>query len=509
MVVIVLLVLTASLTAPAQWLSWRASTGLNFDAAVKEASEAVRRGFAPARIDSHFENGEVRYSLIFAANEERIERSVSFRLPASVYALEIEQRKQQGYGPADIAVTTVAGEPVFSVIWAKNEFEKWEAWHDLTAEEVRTRTQTYTKAGLQIVDINAYPTSKGIRFSAIWADAGIDDPVYVIGRDKRQFETERARLGKDHLPFVFNVASLPGETVYSAVFVKNPAMSFEFVHGLSGADFKSFFERQSDAGSAPYMISVYNLSDGPTYAAVFAKEKLGTRSAVLRIGDGDEQRPAPKAVQAAPAAPAVPAAASTFGQRILPIAPVMQRTKVWCWLAVGEMIFSHYGIPNRNPAGDYQCGIIGTIMSNSSCFSNCYNPRCIRPSGSNAATVSMLADYAWASSQRALNAQEGYDMPYVAVKQNIDNGRPIIAGISPNRQQFYEGAEHVALIVGYVATADGVDLIVNDPYPYEPAENWYIRNGAIQTAPYQYRIGMGTFSRKLYWHWSISNISFR
>ena len=55
----------------------------------------------------------------------------------------------------------------------------------------------------------------------------------------------------------------------------------------------------------------------------------------------------------------------------------------------------------------------------------------------------------------------------------------------------------------------GVELIVNDPYPYEPAENVYTRNGAIQTAPYQYRIGMGTFSRQLYWHWSISNISFR
>src|SRR5689334_6854940 len=50
-----------------------------------------------------------------------------------------------------------------------------------------------------------------------------------------------------------------------------------------------------------------------------------------------------------------------FSPPQLVVAPVQQETEVWCWLAVGEMVFRYYGLPSVNGFGDYQCGIVGAL----------------------------------------------------------------------------------------------------------------------------------------------------
>jgi len=42
----------------------------------------------------------------------------------------------------------------------------------------------------------------------------------------------------------------------------------------------------------------------------------------------------------------------------LSIDPEIQSSPVWCWLAVGKMVFRHFDIENVNPL-NYQCGIVG------------------------------------------------------------------------------------------------------------------------------------------------------
>jgi hypothetical protein len=41
----------------------------------------------------------------------------------------------------------------------------------------------------------------------------------------------------------------------------------------------------------------------------------------------------------------------------LEIFPVCQQTPVWCWAAVGEMVFRYYDVPTINTRCGYQCGI--------------------------------------------------------------------------------------------------------------------------------------------------------
>lgn len=201
------------------------------------------------------------------------------------------------------------------------------------------------------------------------------------------------------------------------------------------------------------------------------------------------------------------------------IPPVQQETEVWCWLAIGEMIFKYYGLPNINPGGDYQCGIIGAVgySQNGACDAcniNCRN--CIRPAGSSSMTSYMLTVYPKVAcrnlnlSNRTL--KQSFVSDYLSANfliSELDQHRPVIAGINPGSQFVLPGgSQHVALIKGYYFDVNNqLMLRVNDPYPYETkGVDPYGLNGAIANGDLSYQISFVNFVNGLKWNTSWYNI---
>lgn len=480
-------VLTGSVHA--QWFSWESRTELNVDQMVNTGAEMAQRGFAPLKIESTVESGSVRYAATWIKEDEisKEQRQLAVRMNEEEFIGRVESMKNRGYVPVDIAVAPVAGKPEFSAIFSMNAFQNWRSRHGISAQQVIALTEEFRRSGIHLVDVNAYPTDTGMLYAALWGDPGWDDQIIEIGLSKNEFQRRAVNLPTGYVPVNMNVASVADETAYSGIFVKDDEFLYDFRYDLNASQLKAYSDRHANAGYMPLTVAGYNLRLERRYAAIFVKKR-------------------PVEVRTNPVFTPQQFSLPTTVGRTLDIVPVRQQTQVWCWLAIGEMVFRHFGVRSNNPQ-DFQCGIIGTIMSDTECFSNCFNFRCIRPSGSNLATVKMLKDYAWIASRKVFRANEGYEMPFSAVKANIDAGQPIIAGVSPTRRQYYDGAEHVALIVGYEIGPGRVDLIVNDPFPYPPMGNPYTRNGGRALSNYQYRMPMQNFTRDLFWHWSISNIS--
>lgn len=191
----------------------------------------------------------------------------------------------------------------------------------------------------------------------------------------------------------------------------------------------------------------------------------------------------------------------------LSIEPVYQRTPMWCWAAVGEMIFRHYGVANINPGGDFQCGILALLHP--VCNQNCYN--CPVPAGSLSTMNNMLTQYpsfagrVTRTSTRVSTSPRSSRLTLAEVRAEIDAGRPIVAGISPSGYNVSNVSQHVALIVGY----DGNDLIVNDPFPFGTRYfngDPYEAAGGAAVARGQYRIPYRQFVERLQWRESIYRI---
>lgn len=204
--------------------------------------------------------------------------------------------------------------------------------------------------------------------------------------------------------------------------------------------------------------------------------------------------------------------AAADARRLL-IAPVMQKTWVWCWAAVGEMVFTHYGVGNADPAASFQCGIVESLadVDTSQCAHQCYRPECIAAGGSPAFLKRMLEVYPKRGSLSLRSVQPRLRAVYrdaalskAALREEIDAERPVVAGINPYGIERPVGhSAHVALVTGY--EDDGGTLIVNDPGPYpilDPAartHNPYRAAGGEMLRKGQYRIAYTAFLNEFGW----------
>ena len=211
-----------------------------------------------------------------------------------------------------------------------------------------------------------------------------------------------------------------------------------------------------------------------------------------------------------------PIAPTIAGEVRLHIPPVFQERPSWCWAAVGEMVFKYYYVPAVHRT-DYQCGI---VLTRNLCpeMPNCV--KCDLPVGDESSMMNMLQQYSLLASRGgeagdvALAAQsKAGSLSEEEVKQEINEGRPIIAGVSPSGFKINGISHHTALIVGYDDRSGSLKLIVNDPFPFEDDRFLWIGN------PYQpnmdmsgenegqYEVSYERFRSKLKWNQTMYRIT--
>jgi len=199
----------------------------------------------------------------------------------------------------------------------------------------------------------------------------------------------------------------------------------------------------------------------------------------------------------------------------LHIPPVYQENPSWSWAAVGEMVFKYYYVPAAHRT-DYQCGI---VQGRNLCkgIPNCV--QCDLPTGDEATMVNMLEQYplmatlSKTAGDIALTAQsKSGSLSEAEVKKELDQGRPIIVGISPPGFKVDGAPQHMALIVGYDDSSGDLMLTVNDPFPYEDMRFLWIGNAYLSArasggSAGEYEIGYEAFGLRLKWAQTIYRIT--
>ena len=192
--------------------------------------------------------------------------------------------------------------------------------------------------------------------------------------------------------------------------------------------------------------------------------------------------------------------------RTLAVTPMAQQTEVWCWAASAEMIFRYYNLPNLNPAGNYQCGIVAAYYGpNSSCWVNCFT--CVSAIGPMSNAKLLIDGYGAVARQLTTSRVLSSTLIFSAltindVAREVDAARPIIAGISPQGYSYPNISQHIVAIVGYQILNGEQLLVVNDPFPYDfypSSPNPYSLAGATRTRPGQYSISYSALISRLQW----------
>jgi hypothetical protein len=212
-------------------------------------------------------------------------------------------------------------------------------------------------------------------------------------------------------------------------------------------------------------------------------------------------------------APVTPAMAAEVKLHIL---PVFQERPSWCWAAVGEMVFKYYYIPAVHRT-DYQCGI---LQGRNLCtgMPNCVE--CELPAGDESTVMNMLQQYPLMATRGGVTGDIALTVQLKAaslseeeLKKELNEGRPIIAGVSPSGFKIDGISQHMALIVGYDDSSGDLRLTVNDPFPFEDDRFLWIAN------PYQpnmdmsgendgqYEVSFERFRSKIKWNQTMYRIT--
>ncbi len=203
----------------------------------------------------------------------------------------------------------------------------------------------------------------------------------------------------------------------------------------------------------------------------------------------------------------VPADLTLAAEVKLHIPPVIQERPSWSWAAVGEMVFKYYDIPAIHRT-DYQCGI---VQSRKLCVGLPDCLQCDLSPGDETTMVNMLEQYPVTATRGgragdiALTVQsKNGSLSDAEVKKEIDEGRPIIVGLSPNGFKVDGIPQHMALIVGYEDRSGDLMLTVNDPFPYEDMRFLWIGNAYLSArasggSDGEYVIGSEAFRLRLKW----------
>ena len=478
----------------AQWFNWEARLGSAPGELSTLATEMTAKGFTPSSVSGHFGTSRRSVSTLWLKYPMFTPWEIRTGLTLQQLVETTNRNKDQNLIPANTNVYIENGEVKYDMIYSFDNTTAWQSRTEIPEGEFLERSAVYTDDGYRLVDLDGYVKNGQRYYSGIWKRFSNLPWRYVFGQDEYHFKQSVETAANDGLvPTVFQVFIENGQQVYNAVFVKIQDETFQIKYNVLKEDLETTLDTYTDQGYALSQISSYALHDSEYYSLVFSK---------VIVANPYQQ---PTVSVATPINMSSGVAATRSKQLAIPA--VEQQTNVWCWLAVGEMIFRHLGAANPNTAGNYQCGIIGSLsFVDQNCSNNCFNSACIIPSGSNYNTVRMLRDYSWTQQQKVFQCSEGRELTMEQIMANIDGNKPIMAGLSYYRRVYHSGAEHVSLITGYDRNSSGDFVIVNDPFPYPGNSNPFLMEGGVQLSRNQYKISLKAFTERIFWHWSIYDI---
>jgi hypothetical protein len=168
------------------------------------------------------------------------------------------------------------------------------------------------------------------------------------------------------------------------------------------------------------------------------------------------------------------------------------------------MVFRHYRLPALN--SNYQCGIVAAYYGpNSTCWFNCFT--CASAIGPMSEAHRLINGYGPVANlffpSRVLSSTLVFSaLSFADTMREIDSGRPIVAGISPQGFSYPNISQHIVVIVGYRYDSNGQRIIINDPFPYDlfpSSPNPYVQASATSTVPGQYSVPYSTAISHLRW----------
>jgi hypothetical protein len=152
---------------PADGTTWSAKFGLNSEQYQDEFDLRIPQGYRPLQVESYPDGNTVRYAVIFVQEDGPL--STAYHgVSAAQHQAAFNLLFDQGYIPRNVSVVSLGVVRYYTAYYEKVSFGSLIAHSFLTPGEYQTQSEANAAVGRDLVYVNAYNHSGGVRFSAIW-----------------------------------------------------------------------------------------------------------------------------------------------------------------------------------------------------------------------------------------------------------------------------------------------------------------------------------------------------
>jgi CubicO group peptidase (beta-lactamase class C family) len=161
----------------------------------------------------------------------------------------------------------------------------WKSNRDLTSSQFSKYFKDYSAQGYRMTDVDAYPTSSGLRYAMIWVK-NTDRRGWAEHRDMTSEAYNKkwtAYKAKNYRPIDIEMYKNNGKWYYAGIWEENKErLTWKSNRNLTGKVYGEQFQERKKAGFRLIDIEVHDTPQGPRYAAIWVQNKGNIQWAQLR-----------------------------------------------------------------------------------------------------------------------------------------------------------------------------------------------------------------------------------
>jgi CubicO group peptidase (beta-lactamase class C family) len=270
------------------WASNRDLTSSDFAAKFKDYSD---QGLMITDVDAYLEGkNDTQYAMIWQANPDGRKWKEHRNMTSESYHEKWEKYKSEGYRPLDVEVYLLNEEWRYAGIWVENrENLDWWSRRNMDSDEYGSVFKEKSDAGYRLIDMEAYNTSDGLRYSAIWYK-NVDNIRWAQLRNmtREGYNDEVAKKNADGFVMIdYESYETDSGQRYAAIWEENVADRAWVVRtDRKEDDFANYWREYLDKGFRIVDFERYETPNGTRYGAIWA-ENNPERQRYARKGELD------------------------------------------------------------------------------------------------------------------------------------------------------------------------------------------------------------------------------
>ncbi|MEM9217985.1 MAG: serine hydrolase [Cyanobacteria bacterium P01_F01_bin.150] len=279
--------------SPEMNLGWASNRDLSSSAFSDRFKSYSKQGLMITDVDAYPDGKkDTQYAMIWQTNPDGRKWKEHRNMTSDGYNQKWKAYKDAGYRPLDVEVYLLNGKWRYAGIWVENvENLKWWSRRNMDGNEYASVFKEKSKQGYRLIDMEAYNTADGLRYSAIWYE-NVDNTPWAQLRNmtRERYSEEVTKKSADDMVIVdYESYRTDSGQRYAAIWEKNTSGRAWVVRtNRKEEDFASYWREYLDKGYRLIDFERYETPSGTRYGGVWA-ENNPERLRYARKGELDKE----------------------------------------------------------------------------------------------------------------------------------------------------------------------------------------------------------------------------